>query len=200
MTAVEIVEARPISQVFIALGGDPPKRGRARAFWRDGDNPQAISLNDSKGCWYDHRDGIGGGVLDLVQHVRGCDRGTAIQWLAEFTGLPLDDRPMAPAERREYARRRAAAEREAAELLDWQEQILLALRRERTRWWGFQSAARMYVLEQGLEAPLGDVMATLYEVSEDQIEQLNHYVAMLAMATYADLLPTFREQRQRRAA
>src|SRR6266849_2375796 len=111
MTAAGIVAARPISEIWVALGGDPPKHGRARAFYRDGDNPQAVSLNDSKAVWYDHRDRNGGGVLDLVQHVLSCDRRAALGWLADFTSLPLEDRAFKPAERREYERRSAQAER-----------------------------------------------------------------------------------------
>jgi hypothetical protein len=54
MTAAQIVLARSISEIWIALGGDPPEHGRARAFYRDGDNRQAVSLNSEKACWFDH--------------------------------------------------------------------------------------------------------------------------------------------------
>src|SRR6266849_2989186 len=100
MTAAAMLAATTISQVFVALGGDEPKHGRARSFYRDGDNRQAISLNDAKGCWYDHRDGIGGGALDLIQKVLGCDRAGALQWFSNFTGLPLEARAATRAERR----------------------------------------------------------------------------------------------------
>jgi hypothetical protein len=90
----------------------PPKRSRARAFYRDGNNQQAVSLNDVKGCWFDHRDGVGGGVLDLIQRVLGCDHGAALRWLSDFTGVPLDDRPTSRRERRELAQRRERDHRE----------------------------------------------------------------------------------------
>ncbi len=106
-----ILDTTTISQVFVALGGDEPKLGRARAFYRDGDNRQAVSLNDAKNCWYDHRDGVGGGVLDLIQAALGCDRAGAQQWLSNFTGLPLEDRAAARAERRALAERRAKEQR-----------------------------------------------------------------------------------------
>ena len=67
----EIISRRPISGVWVALGGDPPKRGRTRAFFRDGENNSAVSLNDTKGCWIDYASGAHGGVLSLIQHVRG---------------------------------------------------------------------------------------------------------------------------------
>jgi len=96
MTAAEIVQSVRISQVWRALGGAEPVRGRACAFWRGGDNPQAVALDDEKGCWYDHRDGVGGGVLDLIQHVRGGTRGDALNWLADLIGVQLDERPPKP--------------------------------------------------------------------------------------------------------
>ncbi len=112
-----IVTAVTISQVFVALGGDPPKRGRARAFYRNGDNAQAVSLDDAKGCWFDHRDGVGGGMLDLIQRVLGCDRADALRWLSIVTGTPLadrslTDRPASSRERQALARRCELEERD----------------------------------------------------------------------------------------
>ncbi len=120
MTASELVAATTISDVFVALGGDQPKKGRAKAFWRIcANNPQAISLNDRKGVWFDHRDHVGGGVLSLIQHAHGCDRGRALRWLANFVGVPLGDRPMIAAQRRSYARAAAGADALAQRLADF---------------------------------------------------------------------------------
>lgn len=93
MTAAEIIGVRPISEIWMALGGEEPKHGRARAFWRKGDNPQSVSVSDAKGAWFDHRDGKGGGVLDLIQRVRGRTRSDALQWLADLNGVTVDSRP-----------------------------------------------------------------------------------------------------------
>jgi hypothetical protein len=129
MTVSGLLAARPITEIWVALGGDHPKHGRARAFYRDGDNPQAVSLNDAKACWYDYRDNIGGGVLDLIQHVLGCDRSTALHWLADFTGLALDDRPLTAAERRAYGRLRARVEQLARDVADFECGLELFLER-----------------------------------------------------------------------
>ncbi len=102
MTAAEIVSQVHISCAWRALGGGDLRRGRGRAWWRNGDG-YSVSLNDARGCWYDHRDGIGGGVLDLVVHVRGCARQDALRWLADLIGATLDDRPPDPASARECA-------------------------------------------------------------------------------------------------
>ncbi|HXP87705.1 MAG TPA: toprim domain-containing protein [Bryobacteraceae bacterium] len=88
-----IINAMTITQVWVALGGEQPERGRARAFYRSGDNPQAVSLNDAKRCWFDYRDGKGGGVLDLIQRVLGCNPVEALHWLSNVSGISLQDQP-----------------------------------------------------------------------------------------------------------
>jgi hypothetical protein len=124
MTATAILGTTTISQVFVALGGNEPKRGRARAFYRDGDNRQAVSLNDAKGCWYDHRDGVGGGMFDLIQRVLGCDRAAALRWLSNFTGLPLEDQPASRRSRRAFAERRREARIEAEMIGFWRDALM----------------------------------------------------------------------------
>ena len=124
MTAGEIVALQPISSVWVELGGDAPKHGRASAFFRDGNNPQAVSLNDDKGAWFDHRDNKGGGVLDLVQRVQGCARSDALKWLAEQNGVTLEDRETTATERRAFARRRARADADTQRVLDWASGLL----------------------------------------------------------------------------
>ena len=139
MNVSALIAAVPISRAWVELGGDSPRRGRARAFYRDGDNPGAVSLNDDKGCWHDFVTGQGGGILDLIQHVRGCDRIGAVRWLSDFTGVPLDDQPLTEVERRQYAR----ARHEASDLIAWKDRILEALKSERRRWWRIHHGARM---------------------------------------------------------
>lgn len=124
MNAGEICALRPISEVWQALGGDPPRHGRARAFFRDGDNLQAVSLNDGKGAWFCHRDQTGGGVLSLVQQVRGGSRAAALRWLADLNGVTLEDRPATAAERREFARVRARAGADTQRVLNWASGLL----------------------------------------------------------------------------
>jgi hypothetical protein len=196
VTTAEIVAARPISEIWVGLGGEPPKRGRARAFDRNGDNPDAVSLNDEKGCWYDFVTGEGGGILDLIQRVRGCDRGAALLWLSDFTGRPLNNRPLTAEERRQYAR----ARQEGAELVAWKERLTESLKSERRHWWRVYHGSRRHILEHGLDSVLGDVMGTLYEISESEIDKLTGQIDTLAKASYRDLLPIFRAQRSALAA
>lgn len=82
----ELLGQTRISDIVRALGGPEPKGGRCAAWYRGGDNPTALSLDDGKGVWYDHARGIGGGELALIETVRDCDRSGAIDWLREYHG------------------------------------------------------------------------------------------------------------------
>ncbi len=114
-TAADLVSRVRITDVWQALGGAPPKFRRAPAFWRQ-TKDRNVALNDEKGMWYDHRDNVGGGVLDLVQHVRSGTRQDALHWLAQQFGLPLDEVEWTPQQKADYARRRREAARAARPL------------------------------------------------------------------------------------
>ena len=77
MTAPGIISAARISEVWRALGGGELRHGRGRTWWRDG-NGRSVSVDDQRGVWCDHRDGISRGVLDLLVACPGRDpRGCA---------------------------------------------------------------------------------------------------------------------------
>lgn len=101
MTATETVRAVNISTVWRALGGGQLRGRRGQAWWRGGDGWN-VSLDDRGGVWYDHREGTGGGVLDLIQHVRGCTRREALLWLSDLLGLALDNPPLSRAVQERY--------------------------------------------------------------------------------------------------
>ena len=103
------------------------RHGRGAAWWRDGDG-YSISLNQDKNVFFDFVAGAGGGVLMLIETVLGCDRRDALRWLADHLGVALDSQqPLTPAEKRDYAIRRAAAELKARELTEQRKQRLRAL-------------------------------------------------------------------------
>src|SRR5689334_2401035 len=115
-----------ITQVWAALGGGPLRHGRGRAFWRAGDG-WSVSVKDGRG-WFDHRDGRGGGILDLVQAALGCDRRGALRWVAEEFVLDTDcERPVTAKERWQYACARSEAER----FVCWRDDKIDSMRRGR---------------------------------------------------------------------
>jgi len=153
MSINHIIFSQPISAIWEALGGATPRRGRASAFYRKGDNPGAVSLNDEKGCWHDFVTGYGGGVLDLVQHIQGGDRTHALRWLANLSGLPLDERRLTSPERQTRARGCARVRQLAQDVADFEHGLELRLEH------GQRDAAAVtsWLLSSGVDP--GDVFA-----------------------------------------
>lgn len=118
MTATALIAQTSIVSVWQALGGGEIRRGRGQAWWRRGDG-WTVALDDERGTWFDHRDASGGGVLDLIRHLRGGSRAESLRWLAGWRGVRVDgDSPLSREERRRYAQARqdAPALARAAEL------------------------------------------------------------------------------------
>ena len=131
-TPHDIIDQASISGVWLGLGGRPLRHGRGVAWWRNGDG-YSIALDETKGCWFDHAQGEGGGILDLIQAVFGCDRKESLRWLADHQGVTLDDRPLTREEKRRYAQRRTRAESAACDLTEWRRRVLRESRDERNR-------------------------------------------------------------------
>ena len=64
-----------ISEVFVALGGDRPVLGKARAFHRRGE----VLLDDVRGSF--HIDGQTGDAITLVETVLAVNHAAATEWL-----------------------------------------------------------------------------------------------------------------------
>jgi hypothetical protein len=142
--------------------------------------------------WYDHRDGIGGGVLDLLVHVRGGTCAEALRWLADYARVPLDDRPLTRHERAKYEQRHQAAEQEARELLDWRAGILEVLRAWRDSHFHAYHRAKGTVILTGLESDIGQFAADVADVAEANYERLDRQIEALRDAPFRDLLQHFR--------
>jgi hypothetical protein len=192
----DILSRVTISRVWIALGGHPPKRNRASAFWRKTRDPN-ISLSDSKGAWYDFARGEGGGTLDLVCHVRGCDRKEALAWVADLAGVNLPDQPFTDADRRRWR----VARLEAGALVRRKHELLAALRGARDAYLqGFHRANR-YILMRGMDCTerVG-LAADVAETYEARYQDFDRRIDLLAHARFSDLLPLFRAEKQERRA
>ena len=121
--APEILEHVRITEVWRALGGGELRHGRGQAFWREGAGYN-VSLRDDRNVWHDKRDDIGGGVLDLVVRVRGGNRASALRWCADLVGVPMEDRPLSPADRERWARERRELERDLPAAQLWRRAAL----------------------------------------------------------------------------
>ena len=108
----DILSRARISEVYRAIVGIEPRRTgrntwRAPAVWRNGDG-YSVALDDSKGVFHDFVTHEGGGLLRFVQTLRGCTKPEAVRWLADFAGVPLNDRPLTRDKRIAYACEREA--------------------------------------------------------------------------------------------
>lgn len=122
-----ILAAVRLSEVCVALGATKLRscgkgRYRCRAWWRGGSDPN-VSIDDN-GVWFDHASGEGGGILYLIQTVRGCSRQDAVQWLAEFAGMQLYRERLVPEDRKRWARKKAQLERDLPNAQGWRRQAV----------------------------------------------------------------------------
>jgi putative DNA primase/helicase len=84
-----------IADIARRLLGDPNQRLSTRAQLRFGRNGSvAIETAGPKaGTWFDHENGIGGGVRDLLRVRGGMEKPAATQWLRDEIGIDTDARP-----------------------------------------------------------------------------------------------------------
>ena len=187
MTARDLLDRAVISTVWTALGRGPLRHGRGQAFWRSGDGHN-ISL-----VWYDHARDEGGGVLDLIQTVLGCDRRDAVRWLANHVGVSLDnDRPLTRDEKRRYAQRRSGAESQARNLTEWRRDILRRLRGERNLLYESENMASAVARTLLAETGGGDdeAWAYIFEHARDhhRADQIHREIPRIESATPAELV------------
>lgn len=188
MSGAEIVGQLRISEVFRSLGGEV--RGhRGRAFWRQGDGLN-IALDDAKGTWFDHRDSVGGGMVDLVVHVRQCSRREALDYLALLMGAEIDSTPSRGA----AAYRSALAE--AQQIVAKKHRALDALRVWRDLNQELYFAQRRRILSGRLTGP--ELAQAMDEGEMAEIKAAIAYDAIDAIeaATWDDLIEVHRADRQ----
>src|SRR5215472_13239109 len=127
-TSHDIIDRLRISEIWRVLGGGElhsvgQGKFRGRAWWRRGDG-WSISLDDTRGVWYDFRDNVGGGILALVVQVHGGSRQNALEWLAALVGVALSEGPMSPSERARHAQQQRDFERDLPAALRWKSAAL----------------------------------------------------------------------------
>jgi len=91
----ELIVRTSIAELWRYLGGGNLKGQRGQAFWRESSDFN-ISLNEDQGTYYDFAVSKGGGILDLILTIRGCDRKEAVRVLCNFHGEPLFIRTSKP--------------------------------------------------------------------------------------------------------
>src|SRR6516225_8251635 len=87
-----------IEPVARRVWGEPTITGEQELRWG---TKGSCSIDLSKGTWFDHEAGRGGGTLDLIQQVTGCSNNKeAMRWLRD-NHLITASRPRSEREARE---------------------------------------------------------------------------------------------------
>ncbi len=113
-----------VLDVWRALGGPEPRRGRAPAFWR-GSRDLNVNINAERGVFFDHARSRGGGALTLVETVLNCSRTIALAWL-EAEGF-IEPRTLTDEQRCEHKRRKDKASSVAMEIERWRDAFTIEL-------------------------------------------------------------------------
>jgi hypothetical protein len=53
----------------------------------------SLSVDLSKGTWFDHEAGKGGGVLALIRRQKGLANGAAVAWMRDELRIQIDEKP-----------------------------------------------------------------------------------------------------------
>jgi hypothetical protein len=203
-TSADVIAAVHISDVYQALTGTKPRqagigRFRARAIWRDGDGYN-VALDDGRGCWYDHVTGEHGGVLSLVQVVRGGTKQESLRWTADLAGIELTDRPLTLMERERYRLQKAIADREGADVVAWRDGLVSTLREHRNAFLSAYHKARNYVLANGVDTPFANLMADACEFYLRKYQWLDKSIALIEAADWGFLLDWYRRTKNAETA
>lgn len=82
---IEDIKNIPIES-YLKIKGIEPSREKGKslyyaAVWRNGDNPNNVHVNTERNVWYDYKDGVGGGIIELVMLVEKCTLPEALKIL-----------------------------------------------------------------------------------------------------------------------
>jgi hypothetical protein len=185
---------------FLNLYGEHGGRRRGKALLCLFHQDHSPSASIHKGRFHCFTCNLSLDVFAFVARAQRTDFKGALVYLADRYGLPLNNRSLTDAERREYTRRHAAAEKEAAELVVWRDDMLAATRQARD--WRLRAyhRAKSLILSYGLRHPMGEVWADACEHYEAEYQKLDGRIAIIERAGFMELVPIFRVRNSRRAA
>ena len=87
-TAASIDWASVVRFVATSLVGEPTRKTATEWRFRRRGSLSVNVAGEHAGQWFDFEAGVGGGGVDLVTHLMGCDRVSAVAWLQDQRLLP----------------------------------------------------------------------------------------------------------------
>lgn len=182
--------------LFDAYGG---RRGRGKAlfclFHPDKNNPSA-SIH--QGYFHCFACGVTYDPFDFVQELEHCDFRSALVILAARYGVELN-RARTEAERRDYARKKAA-EGEARQVMAYRRDMVNAILDELARSIGKQDRCLRVLLKRRADSPTARRASTLYGAYDRTITMLDAALERIRRASGRDLLRAFRNSGRARFA
>ncbi len=137
--------------------------------------------------------GQGGGVLDLIQVVLGCDRAGAVAWLSETFNLEIEGkRTFTPQERKRYARLRSEAE----QFVQWRAKELQDMKERRTFCLRMYHAALRFILTHGLLDEETCRIADECERYEAQYFKLDQQIETFSQMSIEDQIAFYHKPKQ----
>jgi hypothetical protein len=149
-------------------------------------------VNPTKQMWFCQGCHRGGDVFTFIELLQGVNFVGAKKILADLAGIPWD-RPLTPAEKREYMRRK----RDIAEMGPWRENLTRSLQNEERRLLVTYHNARRYLASCKSDADsLFDAAASTIAEFERKVARLESMRDALNAACNDDLLPLYRQHRR----
>jgi hypothetical protein len=178
-------------QLYLEHGGQ--RRGKALLCLFHRDHSPSASIH--RGRFHCFRCNLSLDPIAFVERVQHASFKEALLYLADRYGVLLTNRSLSEAERREYGRRRAVAEQEAAELVEWRADMLAALRAARN--WRLESyhRAQRLIIDHGLDHPMGIIWGDAADVYEREFCDFDERIELVEQAALCDMLRLFRARR-----
>jgi putative DNA primase/helicase len=127
------------AETAMAVLGEPNRQLSSKRELRFGRKGSlAVAINGTKtGSWYDHEHGVGGDLIDLIQHVQGVTFREAITYAERIVGLVPETSPARTIRARRAYTDLTRQQRRAREL--WQEAVPIV-----------NTAAQRYLARRGI--------------------------------------------------
>lgn len=164
----------------------------------------SFTVHPAKGVFKCFGCGEGGDVFRFIELIEGVDFKQARSILAERAGISIEDRRWTREEKREFARNKARAEREAEEFLTWLDGLIDALREHRDVYFRNYHRMKRYIrrLRESDEHSI-EGLAVAVDVANAcwvRVEDLDRAIERIKTADLARVLPLFRNRKPARKA
>jgi hypothetical protein len=185
---------------FLTLFDEHGGRRRGKALLCPFHKDRNPSASMHRGRFYCFTCGLSLDVIEYLGRVRGEAFKDVLAYLAARYSVPLNDRNLTGAEKREYAQRRVAAEREARDVVGWRDGLLRALRDARDVYLHAFHRAKSYIIHRGLDGPAGTLAGDVAWHCEDAYQDYDAKIRAIERAPWSFLVDFYRRNRITEAA